>query len=558
MKKFLNGAFLFALILSTFLFCLVTSCGAQTPYPSRSFGVCEFNDTTVLKNFAPEQNFCKAARAVNDPDGLWLFDYQDSVWVRLSGGGGGGGAGNLYNMDGTMPVTRTATLDGDTLRFVDAEGNERLFGYNTIAGKKQWGIKSQDGNSFLFTTDNKAGMTSGLNEFFFNGPDSTLYYKSSSSPVKGMKYFADYSSILKTNPRSIPDVGTVGEIIDDSLSYADSSPAFLKNQSAGSAAISSNDGNAVLTAGTAANITGNNIELQVRGSGEVKLQGTPTKPGTLEFYEETGNGTNHVNLSPPASMAANYNINLPAENGTLLTDFSAGQQISDSLQFRTFPRNRGVNYEFIQEYDYFTANTTVAVGGTASQNGLVVDTLTYDMPGYVLLNTGATNNNTGRASVDVPGIAHYRGVGPGTGQMEIEWGIRTIAQSSYPNHDIVAGFCSATSTRTASNIAVIFYDKNFSPNFHALVDSSGVETLIDTGVAVDNNTFYALSVKYDDNSRNWYFSINNSQVATIPNREFFEVARVTASCKIGKNTGLSATSSSMYVDYIYHKREIVR
>ena len=48
----------------------------------------------------------------------------------------------------------------------------------------------------------------------------------------------------------------------------------------------------------------------------ITVDGTGSSQGTVQLYENTGNGTNFVALAAPASVASNVTFTLPSADGT--------------------------------------------------------------------------------------------------------------------------------------------------------------------------------------------------------------------------------------------------
>ena len=87
--------------------------------------------------------------------------------------------------------------------------------------------------------------------------------------------------------------------------------------------------------GTDTNIS---LSLSAKGTGVIQLQGTSTAPATLDFYEQTSNGTNKVSLVAPAAIASNVSFTLPTADGT--AGYHMKTDGAGNLGFERPPLNR--------------------------------------------------------------------------------------------------------------------------------------------------------------------------------------------------------------------------
>lgn len=70
-------------------------------------------------------------------------------------------------------------------------------------------------------------------------------------------------------------------------------------------------GNFTVSANTITAASGNDVIFQTATTGSVKILGNATQAGKINLYENTANGTNYVQITPPASITANRTITLP-------------------------------------------------------------------------------------------------------------------------------------------------------------------------------------------------------------------------------------------------------
>lgn len=58
------------------------------------------------------------------------------------------------------------------------------------------------------------------------------------------------------------------------------------------------------------------LDFQAKGTGLYRFLSTSSQSSEMRLYEDTDNGSNYVAIKPPASLAADYTITLPADDGT--------------------------------------------------------------------------------------------------------------------------------------------------------------------------------------------------------------------------------------------------
>lgn len=130
-----------------------------------------------------------------------------------------------------------------------------------------------------------------------------------------------------------PDVSATIVAFIDSLvfKYPDGSAALDIDDGDNSATIYSDNQSSIVRVGDdKTTVTANDIDLQVRGTGEINIKGTSAKAGALEFGEDTDNGSNTVRLKAPDSSPANYILTLPTKNGEVATDGDIASVQSDA------------------------------------------------------------------------------------------------------------------------------------------------------------------------------------------------------------------------------------
>jgi hypothetical protein len=208
------------------------------------------------------------------------------------------GAGNLYRI---YPNDDNLLFEGPAFRF---EGDFEVNGFQSSTSAFA---------AFLFDQD-----------FRINA--SGTIFSDNRITKKGIEYFADYSDDLKTNPRSIPDVGTVQEMID-------SGGGALPNATYQS--ISSNT--------TVTPTAGNMYHLTAPGSGTLSLNINPSslKVGDRVFVVLSGfGGANNLNCFISATTGA-----FRGSDGNGLTFLSCGAGQQDHVLSWT-----GADFHYVSVY----------------------------------------------------------------------------------------------------------------------------------------------------------------------------------------------------------------
>lgn len=161
---------------------------------------------------------------------------------------------NIYNSDGTLSANRTLTGSAFNLTYTglgayseSGSGNNTTTttGSGDIIESSAGDISSIAAVTQTYSSGGDATFESTTGSVFINSDDITTILSGSdisitstsgnftlqigsgasdatitdgSTTKQGLEYAADYGATIKTNPRSIPDVGTVADIISDSLS----------------------------------------------------------------------------------------------------------------------------------------------------------------------------------------------------------------------------------------------------------------------------------------------------------------------------------------------------
>lgn len=124
------------------------------------------------------------------------------------------------------------------------------------------------------------------------------------------------------------------------------------------------DGNEI----SSTNLNGN-IDLDANGTGIVRILGNASKSGTIRILEDTDNGSNYVDIKPPAAITSNHTITLPDGSGSanqalIDTDGSGtlGWASHDSLD--GFVANEHIDHTSVT----LTAGEGLTGGGDISSN----------------------------------------------------------------------------------------------------------------------------------------------------------------------------------------------
>jgi hypothetical protein len=129
--------------------------------------------------------------------------------------------------------------------------------------------------------------------------------------------------------------------------------------------------NAASAANPIISATGNDanigIDFQAKGIGTYNLKGTVDQSAKLRMYEDTDNGTNYIEIVPPASITANRTITLPDSDYTLpLAATQAEQEAASITTAYTTPGRQQYHPSAAKAWVIFNGTGTVAI--TASYN----------------------------------------------------------------------------------------------------------------------------------------------------------------------------------------------
>lgn len=155
---------------------------------------------------------------------------------------------NIYNSNGTLSGARVLSGNLQTLAFNDLASftmttqtgdiNLNALGsgadvsitaaatatYTSVGNMSVststggWSVNSAAAAGITAETNVNVESVSGGFNLEWGGTTADAIITDGSTTKQGLEYFADYGATIKTNPRSIPDVGTVADIISDSLS----------------------------------------------------------------------------------------------------------------------------------------------------------------------------------------------------------------------------------------------------------------------------------------------------------------------------------------------------
>lgn len=139
--------------------------------------------------------------------------------------------------------------------------------------------------------------------------------------------------------------------------------------------------------------TNGDIIFKPNGSGDLSLKGNSTQGGKLKLGENTGNGTNYVQLAAPSSIATSFTLVLPSElpsgEGISLTTNGSGTLsyssvdpdrvlVDDEIAVSATSLNLGLSGAFDRYEIEFSCNMSKAEGSLLVQTGNEGEGGSYD------------------------------------------------------------------------------------------------------------------------------------------------------------------------------------
>lgn len=275
--------------------------------------------------------------------GAPLVQYFDSNGDPLNGG-------KLYTYEpGTTTNKATYPTIADALAATNANANPVVLNSRgeaavVLRGETKLVLKDS-ADTTIWTQDNVSATSTVIDA---NG-NELLEFTTTASAVN---HIGVANAATGNNPKIIcegeADTGITFTNADDEEILILDSVASSVNELTIASAATANDPTISAT-GSDANI---GINLQAKGTGTYNLKGTADQSALLRLYEDTDNGTNYIELTPPASLTANRQV--------------------------TFP-DAAVNFTTGAFYAYDSAGTSV---GNDTLVKVTFDTEVYDLEGW--------------------------------------------------------------------------------------------------------------------------------------------------------------------------------
>lgn len=209
------------------------------------------------------------------------------------------------------------------------------------------------------------------------------------------------------------------------------------------------------------------LDFQIKGSGTYNFKGSSSVPTTLNFYEDTDNGTNKISVVAPSSISSDATLTLPTTTGTLYATNNTDVSVADG----------GTGVSSLTAY-------AVLCGGTTS-TGAVQSIASVGTATHVLTSNGAGALPTFQA-VPAAGIKYLGQLNSGNSYSS------TTILTDYTTFLIVqeGGYLVSTSTSAPSFTLQIYHDGGWlttSYVWYTSGNSSG------TTIAANNNTLAGVS-----------------------------------------------------------------
>lgn len=216
-----------------------------------------------------------------------------------------------------------------------------------------------------------------------------------------------------------------------------------------------NPANTLLTASST--FSGNNtFSGTTTLTGAVAVAGTASAQASISLAEDTDNGTNKVIIQPPATLAADYTLTLPADDGT------SGQGLSTDgsgvLSWVGFALTTALGKQIVQRQ---IATTAAAATGTTQVPD--DDTIPQNTEGFEVVTVSITPTNSANKLV-ISGTIHaaaaagerclYALFQDTTANALAAWGTGTMSANMVGSYDFVYEMVAGTTSATTFKIRI--------------------------------------------------------------------------------------------------------
>jgi hypothetical protein len=244
-----------------------------------------------------------------------------------------------------------------------------------------------------------------------------------------------------------------------------------------------------------------------------------------------------------------------------ITDFNGGykQQVEGSLWVRDLSFQQTDFDDFNRSSIAANSSPMAWVASTANGGSTTIDTATPTDSSYVgrvIVSTGTTNNNSGRAL-----LVAYNGAnkiiptcGNGVQLIVLEFRVRFPVLSVGGTEFVsLIGFLDGVSAGDPTNGIFFRYTHNVnSGRFQIINRSANTPTTLDSGITVVENTWYKLKIEITSNNEVTFFIDNVNVGSTSTNKP---TVACKPSVKIEKQTTNTTTARIVDLDYCILKTE---
>lgn len=205
-------------------------------------------------------------------------------------------SGNLLQGNGTSAISATAIATSTILTTTNTQtvSNKSFIDNSTL-------IVDDGDNTKVFRFE-ASGITTATTRVL-TVPDADL-------TIVGTATTQTLSNKTLTAPK-FADLGFIADPANLPMLIFDQTVSAVNNLQLSNAATTTNPILSVV--GTDTNV---GIDLQSKGTGQIRLLGTTTQQAQLALREQTTNGTNQVVVQSPASLSADWTMTLPTSGGS--------------------------------------------------------------------------------------------------------------------------------------------------------------------------------------------------------------------------------------------------